>query len=862
MCREFLLIMLSKLVHHLEQRASAKNKARWHNFIEKVNAYGKELESLSKTQFEERVQSCRTESAAQFITQYKQSVARLIKSSSTDRYLVETFALSKEALWRCLGVRLYDVQIMGAIALHEGILPQMNTGEGKTFVIPLVAIYSAYCGMSAHVITVNEYLATRDAQALEGMYRLMGVSVGVLKEGQSLEERQEAYRQDVVYGVNHEFGFDYLRDNMVLDVKERRQQGLHFALIDEVDSILIDEARTPLIITEKETQDLHWYGIGYPLIKALSAEDFEVEEKLRLAWFTESGLRKLELALLHLGAIKESKALYLPEQQKIYGILQACLQARVLFEKDKHYIVQEDKVIIIDESTGRIMNDRRWGHGIHQAIESKEGVSVLPETKVLGQITYQNFFKLYTRLNGLTGSALSQKEEFAEIYGLHCEALPPNKPMVRKDNPDIVYRTKVEKLHAIVALTEQEHRRGRPILIGAANVEECETISRLLHDKKLPHEVLNAKNHHREAQIIAQAGAPWSITVSTNMAGRGTDILLGGDPKSLCAQFLTTTEESVPQDEKEQALALEKARELWKRQNEQVRLIGGLLVIGSARHDSMRVDTQLRGRAGRQGDPGESQFIVSLEDDLFRVYAQSGLLAMIDKMNLMPLGSALQSPLIEKGLNRAQKAVEDHQFSLRKQLLSFDQVGAQQRAVLYQWRNEVLSQSISLQNLYDMFEALFITEYVGGLIGEQTLEEQWDLKEIEMGLWHHFALPLDVAGFVASCEHGLSAQDMQQWLREKIQGHWQGVLSVYKQEGASWMYKIVLQHIDMHWQGHLEALGALKEGIHLRSISQKDPKLEYAKEAYDMFKLMLGAIAQEALSQIFHYAHREQSNRT
>lgn len=870
---------MSSLVKWLENKNSRKNQKRWRSICNKVNDKESFLAKLNDKELKDHAEVLRIKSFNQFVTKYNKNAKTLSAKSHQDEVLVEVFALVREASRRTLGLRHYDVQIIGGSALHEGVLAEMRTGEGKTLVITLSVVYNAFCGLQPHVITVNEYLATRDAKQMERLYNFLGLTVGLLKEGQSVKERQSQYLCDIVYGVNHEFGFDYLKDNMVENISERRQRGLFFAVIDEVDSVLIDEARTPLIITTQSSANEELYTIIMPLVKLLGKDDVDCDLKAHNVWLTDLGFSKIEMALLELGLISKAHHLYEPLYQNISFVLMACLKAEFLFKKDQQYIVKDGKVVIVDEGTGRLMPDRRWGHGIHQAVEMKEGVKINPETKIQGQITYQNFFKLYEKLAGLTGTALTQKDEFEQMYGLHCERIKTHKPMIRQDRQDIVYRTIEEKIDAIVEFAKVANEKERPVLIGTPTVEESELLSKSLDNAKIIHNVLNAKNHSKEAHIIAQAGCLGAITVATNMAGRGTDILLGGNVQEFLNNEMLLLKEITLSRQKKQWLergvdieiievhleilgALswnnfcevfklkenwserKKAiEEKWKLDNEVVKGLGGLLVLGSSRHDSRRVDNQLRGRAGRQGDPGESQFIISLEDSLFRIYGQTGFISMIDKMNLMPKGTSLQSPMIERALERAQHAVEAHYFNARKQLTDFDHVGAAQRVAVYEWRNNVLESRKDCIEWLDVFIEWGTKEALKEIIEEHTFSSQWNLEMLSNVLEQIFGIDKDWTHAKLSGDEDFSEEKFLGMLAQKVKQELSEIERDLKEQWGGLVQQIILKKIDSNWQDHLDALAQLLESIHLRSFAQKDPKTEYKREAFEMFKQMRSNIA-------------------
>lgn len=755
-----------------------------------------------------------------------------------DPLLEECFALGREASKRRLGMRHFDVQLIGALALHEGMLAEMKTGEGKSLCLTLAASYNAIRGTQAHVVTVNEYLARRDAAAMAPLYDFFGLRVGLLENSQSLLERREQYGSDVVYGVNHEFGFDYLRHNMAREDAERRLvRGLGFAIVDEVDSILIDEARTPLIITSAENDDLAIYQHSWTAAQALvDKDDLTVDEKQRTVLLTESGFEKVEKLFEEWGLIERGHHLYESRNNAMIRAIQACLSARFLFHKDVNYIVSEGKVLIVDENTGRLMSDRRWSNGIHQAVETKEGVERLQESRTIATITYQNFFRLYGKLSGLTGTAMTQASEFWNIYGLEAVPIPTHMPMIRKDQPDVIYRSEREKYEALALEAQEGVKQGRPVLAGTSNIEESEKLSRALAKIGVKHLLLNAKNHEREAQIVEEAGLAGRVTVATNMAGRGTDIALGGSWSSIEARM---RQEGASLG----SMAQEKME--WEARRDAILAAGGLLVLGCARNESRRVDNQLRGRSGRQGDPGESKFFISLDDALFRIYAQNGVLAMIDKHNMMPEGSSLQHPMLNKSLDKAQAAVENHHYEMRRQLQEYDGVGAAQRKMVYGWRDDIIDATDDeVWTMASRMVEQALEDASEDIVRSQNVEmfEQPEAREMIEALG---PIPEEFSAWIAE-------EGEPDGVKDKLGAAWELRVQAAKslglgRDGANTLRALMLDRIDEAWQEHLTILQNLMDGIHLRSYAQKDPKQEYKREGYAMFgRLRAGIVGQSA----------------
>jgi preprotein translocase subunit SecA len=760
--------------------------------------------------------------------------------------LPEAFAVVREAAKRTLRMRHFDVQLIGGMVLHDGKIAEMKTGEGKTLVATLPAYLNTLAGRSVHIVTVNDYLAQRDAEWMGRIYGFLGLSVGVNIPQMEAADKRKAYTADITYGTNNEFGFDYLRDNMAMHVEERFQRGLHYAIVDEVDSILIDEARTPLIISgqaEDRTELYYRMNEVAPLLARQSEEqasgDFWVDEKNHQIVISEQGHQKAEEVLARIGLIPAGASLYEPAYINLVHHLTAALRAHHLYHRDQHYVVQDGEIVIVDEFTGRLMQGRRWSDGLHQAVEAKESVAIQNENQTLASITFQNYFRMYGKLAGMTGTADTEAYEFQEIYGLETVVIPTHMPMIREDRQDQVYRTAKEKYKAIIDDIRDCHTRGQPVLVGTTSIENSELLSAMLTKEKLPHQVLNAKQHAREAQIVAQAGRPQVITIATNMAGRGTDIVLGGNVEKQCELIEAT--ENMPEEEKR--TRVEKLRSEWQQLHDRVIAAGGLHIIGTERHESRRVDNQLRGRSGRQGDPGSSRFYMSLEDPLLRIFAGERI-NRIMVMLKMPEGEAIEHGMVTRSIESAQRKVEARNFDIRKQLLEYDDVSNDQRKEIYAQRNEIL-EGEDISALITRLRAGVITDLFRQFVPEESVEEQWDIPGLEKGLAAELKLELPV----------------QQWLREEPDLHDETLLQriVAKADeaygakvppeaaGSFRQYEryVMLQVLDAHWREHLSALDHLRQGIHLRGYAQKNPKQEYKREAFELFGTMLEAVKLE-----------------
>ena len=774
---------------------------------------------------------------------------RFAQGELLDALLPEAFAVAREASTRVLGMRHYDVQLIGGMVLHYGKIAEMRTGEGKTLMATLPVYLNAISGKGVHVVTVNDYLASRDAEWMGRLYRFLGLSVGVILSQMESSEKQAAYASDVTYGTNNEFGFDYLRDNMATQVGERFQRPLNYAIVDEVDSILIDEARTPLIISGQAEDNVDIYVRIDKLVPQLVRKagdpdeegpgDYSVDEKNNQILLTESGHEHAENILTQAGMLPQGGSLYDTANIALIHHLYAALRAHNLFHRDQHYVVQDGEVTIVDEFTGRLMSGRRWSDGLHQAVEAKEGVTIQKENQTLASITFQNYFRMYGKLAGMTGTADTEAYEFQQIYSLETVIIPPHRPTIRKDMMDKVYLTANEKYHAVIEDVKDCYQRGQPVLVGTTSIENSELLSGYLERDKLPHQVLNAKQHAREAEIIAQAGQPKMVTIATNMAGRGTDIVLGGSVEKQTE--LVREDAGLDEATKQQRIAQIKSE--WQQLHQQVLASGGLHIIGTERHESRRVDNQLRGRSGRQGDPGSSRFYLSLEDPLLRIFASDRVTAIMNKFKL-PEGEAIEHTWVTRAIENAQRKVEARNFDMRKQILEYDDVSNDQRKVIYQQRSELLESADITETIQAMREDV-LENTISQYIPPHSMEEQWDVPALERNLAAEFRLELP----------------LEQWLEEDKQFN-EAALRVRVREHAQQQYEakvetvsaevmhhyeraMMLQSLDAHWREHLSALDHLRQGIHLRGYAQKNPKQEYKREAFELFASMLDAIKLE-----------------
>jgi preprotein translocase subunit SecA len=773
---------------------------------------------------------------------------RVAKGETLDAVMPEAFAVVREAGKRTLQMRHFDMQLIGGMGLHYGKIAEMRTGEGKTLVATLPAYLNALTGRGVHIVTVNDYLAQRDADWMGRIYRFLGLTVGVNLSQMSHDLKQAAYAADITYGTNNEFGFDYLRDNMVFHASEKVQRGLVYAIVDEVDSILIDEARTPLIISGQADDNVDLYYRLNELAPKLTRQaeeqgkgDYWVDEKAHQVLLSEEGHEHAEGILYQAGLLQPGSSLYDAHNISLMHHLYAALRAHALFHRDQHYVVQDGEVIIVDEFTGRLMSGRRWSDGLHQAVEAKEGVAIQRENQTLASITFQNYFRMYEKLAGMTGTADTEAFEFQQIYHLETMVIPTNLPMIRKDENDLVFRTFQEKADAIVGDIKDCFHRGQPVLVGTTSIENSELLSAILDKEKLPHQVLNAKQHAREAEIVAQAGRPKMVTIATNMAGRGTDIVLGGavEPQIL----LIREDETLSQTERD--LRIGKMRSEWQVLHEQVIAAGGLHIVGTERHESRRIDNQLRGRSGRQGDPGSSRFYLSLEDPLLRIFGGERLSGIMQRLK-MPEGEPIEHTIVNRSIAKAQNRVESRNFDIRKQLLEYDDVANDQRRVIYQQRNELLETDDVSETIRNMIEGQ-VEDTSRLSIPPESVEEQWDIPGLLSILAADYQLEVPVDEWLR-VEPELSDEDVRKRVREVAKKQYEGKLELV---GPEMFHKfernLMLQTVDQHWREHLAALDHLRQGIHLRGYAQKNPKQEYKREAFELFSDMLDRIKQDVV---------------
>ena len=781
--------------------------------------------------------------------------ARVAGGESLDAILPEAFAVVREGAKRVMKMRHFDVQMMGGMALHHGKIAEMGTGEGKTLTATLPVYLNALTGKGVHVVTVNDYLAGRDARWMGQLYSFLGLSVGVNTPQAPRTDKQAAYGSDITYGTNNEYGFDYLRDNMVYEVTDRVQRGLNFAIVDEVDSILIDEARTPLIISGQAEDHTALYVAINTVIPALKRQegeldlrtgegvitpgDFTLDEKSQQVFLTEQGHESAEQLLAGLNLIPAGSSLYDPANISLMHHVYAALRANHLYHRDQHYVVQEGEIVIVDEFTGRLMTGRRWSEGLHQAVEAKEGVAIQAENQTLASITFQNYFRLYGKLSGMTGTADTEAYEFQEIYGLETMVIPPNRPSRRNDQLDRVYKTTAEKYKAAIDDIRECYGRGQPVLVGTTSIENSEIISNLLAAEKLPHQVLNAKQHAREADIVAQAGRAQMITIATNMAGRGTDIVLGGNVEKAIEAM--RADESL--DDAARATREAELRAQWDIDHEHITSLGGLRIIATERHESRRIDNQLRGRSGRQGDPGSSRFYLSLDDALMRIFAGERVKAIMDRLN-MPEGEAIEAGMVTRSIESAQRKVEARNFDMRKQLLDYDDVSNDQRKVIYQQRNAILdAQDLSAQ-IASLRRGSF-EDLVRSFVPVESVEEQWDIAGLQRQLADDWGISLDLVGRVSAAS-AIGDEDIVNVVLEAADAAFAAKVEHIGMSGFTQFERMVLlQTIDSQWRDHLSSLDYLRQGIHLRGYAQKQPKQEYKREAFELFGQMLDSVKNE-----------------
>ncbi len=808
--------------------------------VERINALESSLEPLSDDALRAKTD------------EFKKRVAG---GEALEDLLPEAFAVVREGSKRVMKMRHFDVQMVGGIALHQGKIAEMRTGEGKTLTATLPVYLNALSGKGGHVVTVNDYLAQRDAQWMGRLYNFLGLSVGINLPQMPREDKQAAYHADITYGTNNEYGFDYLRDNMVYEPHDRVQRALNYAIVDEVDSILIDEARTPLIISGQAEDHTALYLAMNKVVPHLTRQegeadphtgegvtkpgDFTVDEKSHQVFLTEQGHESAERILASMGLLAEGASLYDPANISLMHHLYAALRANHLYHRDQHYVNQGGEIVIVDEFTGRLMAGRRWSDGLHQAVEAKEGVTIQAENQTLASITFQNYFRLYNKLSGMTGTADTEAYEFQEIYGLETVVIPPNRPSKRDDQLDRVYKTTQEKYNAAIDDIRECHERGQPVLVGTTSIENSELIAELLTRAKLPHQVLNAKQHAREADIVAQAGAPKSITIATNMAGRGTDIVLGGNIEKAVAEV--EAEEGLDAAAREAKVAALRAQ--WLKDHEFVKAQGGLRIIATERHESRRIDNQLRGRSGRQGDPGSSRFFLSLDDQLMRIFAGDRVKAIMDRLK-MPEGEAIEAGIVNRSIESAQRKVEARNFDIRKQLLEYDDVSNDQRKVIYQQRNDILDATDLTAQIAALREGCF-TDLVRQYVPAESVEEQWDLAGLEKALASEWQLHVPLTQTVTAAS-AITDEDILEQVMQAAHAAFQAKLDqVGAEQFTPFMRMVLLQNIDSHWREHLSALDYLRQGIHLRGYAQKQPKQEYKREAFELFAQLLDLVKNE-----------------
>ncbi len=803
--------MISKVLKKLFGSRNDRLLKTYQKNVRLINQFEPDLERLSDEALKSKT------------SEFKE---RLASGETLDNVLAEAFAVVREASKRVLQMRHFDAQLLGGMALHEGKISEMRTGEGKTLVATLPAYLNALSGSSVHVITVNDYLANRDAQWMGKVFEFLGMTVGVNLSGQDHDQKQSAYGADITYGTNNEFGFDYLRDNMVFQKADKVQRDLTFAIVDEVDSILIDEARTPLIISGQADDNTELYkkinSIASKLKRSETEEedgDFTVDEKSQQVVLTEIGYENAEQFLSAGGLLTDEGSLYDPSNISLIHHVYAALRAHNLFNKDQHYVVQNQEIVIVDEFTGRLMSGRRWSDGLHQAVEAKEGLNIQKENQTLASITFQNYFRMYEKLSGMTGTADTEAFEFQQIYGLETVIIPTHRDMIRDDKMDQIYKTSKERYDAVLNDIKDCYTRGQPVLVGTTSIENSELISSLLDKAKLPHQVLNAKQHDREAEIVAQAGRPKVITIATNMAGRGTDIVLGG----------------MPADSDEDGE--------WQKRHDEVLDLGGLHIIGTERHESRRIDNQLRGRSGRQGDPGSTRFYLSLEDSLLRIFASDRVAAIMERLKL-PEGEPIEHPWVTKAIENAQRKVEARNFDIRKQLLEFDDVANEQRKVIYEQRNDLLDSIDTVDMVAGMRDGS-IEDLVDSFVPQGALEEQWDVPGLEKALRADYTLEVDLSELMEEAAE-LEPQNIIDEIKDKAQKFYdEKMVDAPGDAVQQYERSVMLQSIDSHWREHLAALDHLRQGIHLRGYAQKNPKQEYKREAFELFSLLLQTVRNE-----------------
>ena len=837
--------MVLGLIKTLVGSSNDRLLKQYRKVVSKVNSLESDLQALDDEALKAKT------------AEFKERVAG---GESLDDLAPEAFAVVREASVRVMKMRHFDVQIMGALALHQGKIAEMGTGEGKTLTATLAVYLNALSGKGVHVVTVNDYLAERDAEWMAKIYNFLGLSVGTNLSQMDHEAKQKAYASDITYGTNNEFGFDYLRDNMVQDIAQRVQRSLSYAIVDEVDSILIDEARTPLIISGQAEDHTELYVKMNALPSYLDPQvgeeksdgsgvikpgDYWVDEKSQQVYLTERGHEKAEQVLAQMSLLKEGDSLYAPQNINLMHHLYAALRAHSLYHRDQHYVVQGGEVIIVDEFTGRLMQGRRWSDGLHQAVEAKEKVGIQNENQTLATITFQNYFRMYQKLAGMTGTADTEAYEFKEIYGLETVVIPPNRPSQRLDRQDQIYKTSPERYAAVIKDIKDCCERGQPVLVGTTSIENSELISTLLEKEKLSHQVLNAKQHAREAEIIAQAGRPKMITIATNMAGRGTDIVLGGNVER--QSILIEADDSVETIEK--AKRIQKLKDEWQDLHDTVVNAGGLHIIGTERHESRRIDNQLRGRSGRQGDPGSSRFYLSLDDPLLRIFAGDRLRAVMDRLK-MPEGEPIEAGMVTRSIESAQRKVEGRNFDIRKQLLEYDDVANDQRKETYRLRNQILESKDIGDLIANLCEDVF-TSIVRNYVPVESMEEQWDIPGLENLLTNEWGIQLDLQEWINNAD-SVEDEEILAKVIEAAKKNYQAKEDLTGRESfASFERSVMLYSLDSHWREHLAALDRLRQGIHLRGYAQKDPKQEYRREAFELYAELLDVIKNDVIKTVF-----------
>ena len=832
--------MLPKILTSIFGSRNERLLKQYRKLVQQINALEPQFEALGDAALQAKT------------AEFK---SRFAGGETLDNLLPEAFAVVREGGKRALKMRHFDVQLIGGMAMHDGKIAEMRTGEGKTLMATLPIYLNAITSKGVHLVTVNDYLVKRDAAWMGQLYNFLGLSVGVNVPDMSREEKQAAYAADITYGTNNEFGFDYLRDNMVQSTDDRVARGLAFAIVDEVDSILIDEARTPLIISGQAEDHTEMYvriNSVVPQLKkqigeldlrtgegVIEAGDFTVDEKTHQVFLTEDGHENAERILGEAGLLAEGASLYDPANITLMHHVYAALRANQLYNRDQHYVVQQGEVVIVDEFTGRLMSGRRWSDGLHQAVEAKEGVQIQNENQTLASITFQNYFRMYGKLSGMTGTADTEAYEFQEIYGLETVVIPPNRPTIRKDDLDLVYKTNREKFEAVIEDIRDCHQRGQPVLVGTTSIENSELISDMLNKVILPHAVLNAKQHAKEAEIVAQAGRPGVITIATNMAGRGTDIVLGGSVENQ----IKVIDADLALLEPDKAAQADKIRNEWQGLHDSVKAQGGLRIIATERHESRRIDNQLRGRSGRQGDPGSSRFYLSLDDSLMRIFAGDRVRSIMERLK-MPDGEAIEAGIVSRSIEGAQRKVEARNFDVRKQLLEYDDVSNDQRKVIYQQRNDILeAQSLSAQ--ISNLRLSTMTEVVRTYVPAESVEEQWDLDGLEKTLRDEWQLEVPLKAEVEK-SNSITDEDLVQKVVKAADSSFDAkVERVGLVQFTPFMRMMLLQSIDTHWREHLAALDYLRQGIHLRGYAQKNPKQEYKREAFELFSQLLDVVKME-----------------